>query len=474
MVGAQEPVALNETKIGQISAEAPQPFYNFTAQAGQSVRIEIIGTAEGLAPQFAILTSAGALVQAIGNPGLTLTVDSTVTFAQAGLYLIQVSSATNATGQFVLQLSEGAPPAPAIPLSQAQTTVGQVSPGERVTYSLSGSPQFALDLIVMATTTGVEVTLRDGAGTVIGMLGRGLTGGQFGLPVGQAAYRLELAHDGSNPGIVPYQLLLTSSGGAPVQPTVPAPAAATETAPPTATLVAGALPTLPVTGACVAATATNVNVNIRAGTSTDADVIGRMDPQGVYTVLAANSGRSWYQIAFNGSTGWVAASVMRTGGDCTTLTVVNPPPQATGAPPPAPTEPGPTLTLAGPPFPGPEPTLSVRELHTECVATFFDTGARYYAAEAVCYSCPAAFELIGFESSASPMQCVGPETMLPSLIVSVSNCSTTDQVGVEEGTCWVCPSGYHLQYPWIVSACVRDNPDGPDPIRLGSLTDRKQ
>ena len=133
MVGAQEPVALNETKIGQISAEAPQPFYNFTAQAGQSVRIEIIGTAEGLAPQFAILTSAGAMVQAIGNPGLTLTVDSTGTFAQAGLYLIQVSSATNATGQFVLQLSEGAPPAPAIPLSQAQTTVGQVSPGERVT-----------------------------------------------------------------------------------------------------------------------------------------------------------------------------------------------------------------------------------------------------------------------------------------------------------------------------------------------------
>ncbi|HLU09101.1 MAG TPA: SH3 domain-containing protein, partial [Oceanobacillus sp.] len=75
------------------------------------------------------------------------------------------------------------------------------------------------------------------------------------------------------------------------------------------------LPSLPADGACVLATLEAGSVNIREGTSTDTAVVGQLDPMQIYSVIGRNADSSWLQV--NG--GWVAAFVVRLGGDCSTL-----------------------------------------------------------------------------------------------------------------------------------------------------------
>lgn len=77
------------------------------------------------------------------------------------------------------------------------------------------------------------------------------------------------------------------------------------------------LPQLPATGACVLATQDSTRVNIRATPSTDAEIVGQLDPYLVYSVIGKTTAPDgdWYQI----EAGWVAGFVVRTGGDCSTL-----------------------------------------------------------------------------------------------------------------------------------------------------------
>jgi hypothetical protein len=79
------------------------------------------------------------------------------------------------------------------------------------------------------------------------------------------------------------------------------------------------LPALPVDGPCVLATLEAAPVNIRQGTSTDTAIVGQLDPLQVYSVIGRNEDGSWLQI--NG--GWVAAFVIRQGGDCSALANTN-------------------------------------------------------------------------------------------------------------------------------------------------------
>ncbi len=77
------------------------------------------------------------------------------------------------------------------------------------------------------------------------------------------------------------------------------------------------LPVMPVTGDCVAATRSAEGVNIRLQPSTSAEIVGVLDPQMTYVVLAHlnNAEGLWDRIV----PGWVARRVVRQGGDCETV-----------------------------------------------------------------------------------------------------------------------------------------------------------
>lgn len=85
------------------------------------------------------------------------------------------------------------------------------------------------------------------------------------------------------------------------------------------------LPDLPTTGACMIATLEANAVNIRQTPSTDAPIVGQIDPLQIYPVIGRNADSSWWQIA----QGWLAGFVTRRGGDCASVpqtdVVVQPP-----------------------------------------------------------------------------------------------------------------------------------------------------
>ena len=77
------------------------------------------------------------------------------------------------------------------------------------------------------------------------------------------------------------------------------------------------LPILPLTGDCVLATRAAIGVNIRVQPSTNAEIVGVLNPQTLYPVIAElnNAEGIWERIA----AGWVARRVVRQGGNCDTL-----------------------------------------------------------------------------------------------------------------------------------------------------------
>ena len=207
--GPPEPIALGQNKPGEISAANPQPSFLFSASAGQSVIVEVLGLTDGLAPQLTILTASNALVQAFGNPTLSSSLSATITFPQAGDYVLQVSGINGAVGQFALRVAAAAPAEPPTPLVVGQPVTGTLAPGEQAAFTFS-TPAEASLLLSLATNglQGLTAEISDPSGTILGTLGSALAGGAFGLPPLVSDYTLVLRHDQPNLPPVSFTLLL--------------------------------------------------------------------------------------------------------------------------------------------------------------------------------------------------------------------------------------------------------------------------
>jgi hypothetical protein len=102
----------------------------------------------------------------------------------------------------------------------------------------------------------------------------------------------------------------------------------------------------------------DTNVNVRSGDSLDFNPIGRLEP-GEYALILGVSTRNldWYRVQLpDGTTGWVASSVVVTVGDVSNLPAVVPPPIPVRPPTftPRPTT-APDVTQAAPVDPPPPP-----------------------------------------------------------------------------------------------------------------------
>jgi hypothetical protein len=200
---AQEPIALDEIKPGELTDASPQASFDFVAAPGQNVEVEVLTISQGMVPQFTVLQENDAVgVWYAISPQTSI--KSTVTFAEGGAYRIVVGTTNQTVGQFVITLRAVVPP-PMLVVGAPSS--GPLSAGASVRYVIQGDPSSRLTLTVDGQDIAAD--LYDSGGEVLGSLTNGVAGGGFYLPGGSADYSLEVHNPGS--ADTSYQLTLTPS-----------------------------------------------------------------------------------------------------------------------------------------------------------------------------------------------------------------------------------------------------------------------
>ena len=359
----EEPVPINigENKIGEVTEANPTSEYVVTVFTPQLIDLQVLAVTQGFAPALRVFDSSGIMVWTATNANLETAVRLASLEVSPGLYRVEVSSANGRPGQFVIGAQSGeALPAP-VPLALGQEVASDASSeAERQRYAFAGSQTDVMLLNVNSSNPSAApvVILKDADSLeTLAITSARVVGVRYRIPAGALNYLVEVTNSGASAS-EPYSICLENENGS--GPVCPAgTASAAEATPtliafaPSPTATPPPLPPLPSTGACVVASRTGGAVNVRSGPSTDYAVLLQLSGN----MLAAVTGRlpdgSWYEVNVNGVTGWISASVTRTGGQCSGVPVVvspTPSPSATASTA-TPTEPWtatPTLTQTPP------------------------------------------------------------------------------------------------------------------------------
>ena len=323
-VHAQDTLTIGELKPGIVVAgNQPQTFQVNIPLAG-IYEITVAEAEPGLAPQFSVATLSGIPVATAANPNAAAIVQQDVEFAEPGLYLLSVDSSIGASGRFIVQILPGRQLPPIMPLGIGQLTQGTIATGGGQRFGFSADP---LNMLTVSISGQVSSELMDSAGNSYGRLSELLAGGSMIVPPGTTGYVLMLSNDTQ---MLPADFSLIITAGDSVIETEPV-------APPSPDATSRPQPVMPPSGACVLATDDLMFVNVRSMPTTAGDNrIGQISPYETYMVVGRVNDYSWYEIMAGPIQGWVAASVTRTGGDCTnvpiTFTPVTPAPMMSPTP----------------------------------------------------------------------------------------------------------------------------------------------
>ena len=325
---------VGENAFGEVTAAGQVVSFALNNNSPQSVTIQVLALTEGFLPTVTIVDPAGVVQTTNVNPNNLTILETDAVLTVTGLYTIEVGSSNNSTGQFVISVQGGEAITPPLPLNigvEEEGTLDTAAP--TVQYTFDGVPSEILLLTIrsLSPTSGPFVILQHSeTGEILAQVSTLLIGAQFRIPAGSQNYVLSLSQ-GAQTLADQYTVCLETESetarcpgeGAPT-PTVGAP---------TATPIPIILPTLPTTGACVIATAGAGSVNVRSGPGLNFSIITVLPYTTFATVLGRLADSSWYNIDFNGTIGWVSGTVVRLGGDCSTVpTVTPPPPSATATP----------------------------------------------------------------------------------------------------------------------------------------------
>lgn len=321
------PVILNQNVTGTFATPATPVLYSVTISAPQTLNINVFGITPGIVPAFRVLNTSGLVVQTVPNLTNSNTVGAAVVPVGVGVYLIEVQSVTGQAGDFLLAVQAGAPLPPPQALIVGQSISSSVTAAAPLqSYTFAGSPTETLRLIIhsMQPAAAPVVTLKDAATfEVLANSSARLAGVQYRIPQLAVNYVLDVSSSGS-PNPEAYILCLEREGVPSTCP-IPAPQVAvvptlTPPAPPAAA-TRTQVP-LPSTGSCVVASAEGGAINVRSGPGTNFPVITQLAANGTAAVVGRLPDNSWYQVNINGMLGWVASSVVRTGGQCVGVPIV--------------------------------------------------------------------------------------------------------------------------------------------------------
>lgn len=352
--GTIEPIASGENRTGEVSAANPSPNYVFVASGGETLNVQVLAVTTGFAPTLRILDPSGGVVQEATNATASNNIAVSATLSAAGAYVIQIQSLNAQPGQFLISVQSTTPPPPTpTPLVVGETVPGVVNasgPRQLYTFNGQGGP-LRVSVNSFSLTGSPLVTLKNA--DTDEMLGTGslnLIAISFTVPPSAVNYLVEVGYSGT-PDDESYNVVLEG-----LEASEPP-----ENIEPTATSAGGST-----TDACLATPGQADRINVRFGPGTGAGVLGIMLAGQTAPVIGRTSDNSWYQITFNGQTGWVASFVVTLSGECGNRPVVAGP-VAPAQPTAAPTPPLPPTSQQ--PASSPEPTLDPAQFPPDLTIT---------------------------------------------------------------------------------------------------------
>lgn len=326
------PIAIGENRTGEIGQPGAVAEFALLTPSAVAANIQVLAISQGLAPAFEVIAPPGIIIAS--DPNLTGGgVASAAINLSPGSYLIRVRSAANSTGQFLISVQGGTPLTPPQPLLLGQSVSGQVSAqASRQAYSFRGQIGEILLLTVEGPrlAPGPVVTLKDAdTGDTLAINSGRLIGIRHRLPPEVANYLLEITHSGG-PQAEGYTVCLeTESPTARCAAPTPTLAAQVPTAVAPTAVAPTPVPTQPVqippTGPCSVASLTGSSVNVRSGPGLNFGILTVLGPTTIAPVIGRLPDNSWYQINLNGQIGWVSITVVRVGGNCAGVAIVQPP-----------------------------------------------------------------------------------------------------------------------------------------------------
>ncbi len=321
----EQQITYGENLPGQIAAGSTAVFF-FEAEANDVAEVQIL--AFGFAPVVQIQDTGKTQVLAANqNTENATTVELTYTTVNPGRHYIVVGGVdASQAGQFGISLAKGERELPpGTPIGPGQTLQGTVdNPDVPVVYDFATSPDSVVTVSVRSLTGGYSPigTVQTENGEVIASLGNPRLSG-FSLSFAPGGENLKLVIDkGVFDGSANFEVSLggaSSTGAGPV---------ATEQSNDGGSSSSGGsdygdgLASMPTSGCYLSV---GQRTNIRSGGSTSHPIIAVLGVDGYLAITGYNSANgTWYQVAIpDGRTGWMASSVVATGGDCNNLAVAN-------------------------------------------------------------------------------------------------------------------------------------------------------
>lgn len=305
---AQEPppLTVGQAVISEINATTPVLRYRLQVNTTSAVVVQAL--AQSTQPTITILD--GVDVVAIE---LNTTASSSIALTallSPGTYTVEIGSQNGTPGSVAI-LVASATPVTVNDLTLGISITGQVDAANPILFfRLTALPEQTLLVINSGLpNSGVIVRLfNETTDTQSALIGPDVPGATLTIASSLATYRLEVQHSGSEL-VEPFSLCWTAGIGD------------CETLIP---LVATPIPAVGNVGCTVTPTASSVNVRVSA--SVTAPALGALSSGQTAPVLGIAPDNSFYNINFNGTSGWVAASVVATSGDCSNVIVVVPPP----------------------------------------------------------------------------------------------------------------------------------------------------
>lgn len=334
-------IEIGQEVFGQVALQNPSAAFTFTPDTNGPVTLTVQTLTPNFAPFLLVYNAADERIARQTNPAGLPLVRLTLSAQSNTTYTVYVLGVGGESGEFRLALSTTTNLGTLNELLMGQGVQDRVTPeANSRRYQFASDPTTAMILTLKSSLpdSGPAFILRDMDERPIAMAQTSILGTTLTLPPAAGlVYEIEILHSGAARE-ERFTLTLESVGGSA---SAVAPAA-TITLPPLLTSTpdtAAPIPTLspeitatvtpstagvviPFDGPCVVTPSGSQGVNIRSGPSGDYAIVGGLGVADLMLVIARDESRSWWQIEYrSGFYGWVAASAVQYGGDCSAVGV---------------------------------------------------------------------------------------------------------------------------------------------------------
>jgi hypothetical protein len=160
-----QPLVLGENLLGAISVASDTVRYGLTVAAPQSVNLQVLAITPGFAPAFRVIGADDGVLIDVANANGQNNARSPVDLPGAFTYIVEVRSANNTTGQYLISVQPNAPLPTATPnVTVSPTPISTAAPSPTAPAQPNGNCS-------VTPNSSQAVNVRFGPGTNYGIVG---------------------------------------------------------------------------------------------------------------------------------------------------------------------------------------------------------------------------------------------------------------------------------------------------------------